>query len=91
MQVWGIYQPNIPQWQKNLLKLLAPIFVKFLETGLKVTAEESKRSMENANKIMDEVESLLSDGRKFILNTSQPTYIDFHFSSMMALMILPQE
>jgi len=91
MQVWGLYQPNIPQWQKYLLKPLAPIFVKLLENRLKVTAEESKKSMDNANKILEEVESLLSDGRKFLLNTSQPTYIDFHFCSMVAIMTNPKD
>eukprot|EP00091_Calanus_sinicus_P009453 TRINITY_DN22123_c0_g1_i1.p1 TRINITY_DN22123_c0_g1~~TRINITY_DN22123_c0_g1_i1.p1 ORF type:complete len:170 (+),score=17.62 TRINITY_DN22123_c0_g1_i1:55-510(+) len=91
MQVWGMYQPNIPRWQKFLLKLLSPIFVKILENKLKITAEESKRSLENANKILDVVENLLSDGRKFLLNTPHPTYIDFHFCSMVAIMILPQD
>lgn len=34
---------------------------------------------------------MLSDGRKYLLKTDQPTWIDFHFASMMALaLFLPQ-
>ena len=55
MKVCDMFQPNIPQWKKYLLKLMASLFVKLLQNRLNVTAKESKRSLENANKIMDEV------------------------------------
>jgi len=89
-QVWGLYQPNIPQWQKVLLKFLSPVFVKILINRLRVNAEDTKKSLENAYKIIKEVDSLLSDGRKFLLNTSQPTYIDFHFCSIVAVITKPK-
>ena len=90
MHGWGLYQPTIPLWQRYLLKPLAPVFVKLLQKVLKVTPEDSNKSLENAGKILDEVESLLSDGRQFLLNTPHPTYIDFHLCSMVAVMTKPQ-
>jgi len=90
MQVWGLHQPNIPQWQKLLLKIISPIFVKFVETKLNVNAAGSEKSLANAHKVIDEVEDLLSDGRKFLLNTPEPTYIDFHFCSMVAVITGPE-
>jgi len=88
---WGLHQPAVPLWQKYLLKPLAPVFVRLLQAVLRITPEESQKSVENANKILDEVESLLSDGRQFLLNTPHPTYIDFHLASMVAIMTNPQD
>ena len=89
LKVWGMNQPNIPQWQKYLLKLLAPFFVFWVGNRLAVTPEMSKKSLKEAKDTLKEVEELLSDGRKFILGTSYPTYIDFHFCSMVAVMLYP--
>ena len=38
-----------------------------------------------------QVDELLSDGRKFLLCTQRPTYLDFHLASMIAIVLtVPQ-
>ncbi len=38
-----------------------------------------------------ELEALLSDGRKFILGTEEPTYVDVAFASLAAPLAMPAE
>ena len=35
--------------------------------------------------------ALLSDGRKFLLKTDHPTYVDFAFSAIIAITLFPDE
>ena len=88
-QVWGLYQPHIPAWQKWLLRLLSPIFRRLVSNRLKVTREEADKSLANARNVLCEVETLLADGREFLLGTDIPTWIDFHLFSILAVMTNP--
>lgn len=85
--VWGKFQGNIPTWQRSLLALLAPVFQLFVSTKLAVTKEEAERSLKEATNICREVDELLSDGREFLLATPGPTFLDFHFCSMVAIVL----
>ena len=88
-EVWGLYQPGVPQWQKAILKFVSPVFRKLVSTKLNITSENAIKSLKEARKTIDEVDKLLSNGRKTIMGTPEPTYLDFHFSSMVAIMLRP--
>ena len=87
--MWGLYQPHIPTWQKWLLQLLSPIFRRLVSNRLRVTREEADKSLANAVNVLSEVETLLADGREFLLGTELPTWIDFHLCSILAVMTNP--
>jgi hypothetical protein len=38
-----------------------------------------------------EVEAALSDGRKYLLNTERPKFVDVAFASLAAPMVMPEE
>lgn len=90
-EVWGLYQPGVPEWQKFILKLASPVFRKLVTMKLDITQENGMRRLKEARKTIEEIDELLSDGRKTLLGTPEPTYIDFHFCSMVAIILRPQE
>lgn len=85
--VWGKFQDTIPAWQRSVLAIFAPVFQLFVSTRLAVTREEAERSLGEATAICREVDQLLSDGREFLLATPGPTFLDFHFCSMIAIVL----
>lgn len=94
--VWGLRQPNIPTWQKVLLRLLTPVLSGLVIRRLRVGETEAVAAIAEAETILAEVSSLLADGRPLLLSTSQqqqqqPSYIDFHFAAMVGLLLLPEQ
>ena len=89
--VWGLFQPGVPEWQKNLLKIFSPFFRKLVTLKLDISEENGMKRLKEARKTIDEMDELLSDGRKTLLGTEEPTYLDFHFCSMVAIMASPDE
>lgn len=88
--IWGMNEDDIPSWQKWILKTLRPIF-KFLVGNLvKTDKKEVEKSNARALKTVDEFNELLSDGRKYLLDTDGPTYVDFAFSAIMGIVLLPK-
>ena len=90
-EVWGLFQPGVPEWQKYFLKLISPLFRKLVTLKLDISEENGMKRLKEARKTIEEIDELLSDGRKFLMNTEEPTYLDFHFCSMVAIMLRPVE
>ena len=90
-EVWGLFQPGVPEWQKCFLKLISPLFRKLVTLKLDISEENGMKRLKEARKTIEEIDELLSDGRKFLMNTEEPTYLDFHFCSMVAIMLRPVE
>ena len=41
--------------------------------------------------VFEQVTELLSDGRKFLLNTDSPTYVDFTFAALAGITFIPEQ
>lgn len=91
MKLWGIHIETIPQWQKVLLRALLPVLKAFLKKALNVTPEGSKSGMVKSKEFFKEIDDLLSDGRKFLLGTDYPTFVDISFASLAAILVVPEE
>ena len=87
----GMYVPGIPGWQKFLLKLLLPVLKKYLITGLNLNAETGAEGLRKAKEFFKEVDGMLADGRKFLLGTEEPTFVDISFAAVSAIITRPKE
>ena len=58
-----------------LLKLLTPVLSTIVIRRLRVGPEEAVAALAEAEAIFGEVDTLLADGRSFLLATEQPSYI----------------
>lgn len=85
----GIHVDSIPQWQKILLRFLLPVLKKFLLTILKVDRDGAAIGLRKSKEFFKETDELLSDGRKFLLGTEEPTFVDFSFATLAAIHVLP--
>ena len=46
--------------------------------------------MAKSKVLFEETDSLLKDGNKYLLGTDEPTYVDFSFASLAALLVFPE-
>jgi glutathione S-transferase len=90
-EVWGLFQPGVPEWQKFILKLCSPFFRKLVTMKLNITEENGMKRLKEARQTIEEIDEILSDGRKTLMATTEPTYLDFHFCAMVAIILRPPE
>jgi glutathione S-transferase len=83
-------QRKVPNWQKRIVHLFKPVItfsMQFMSNGS--SAQAAQKAEEAVKATWAEVEDMLKDGRKFLMNTKKPTFLDFHFCSMAAILLLP--
>eukprot|EP00095_Tigriopus_kingsejongensis_P011793 maker-scaffold71_size417697-snap-gene-0.14 protein:Tk11793 transcript:maker-scaffold71_size417697-snap-gene-0.14-mRNA-1 annotation:"hypothetical protein PTSG_06373" len=89
MKVWGLYSPHIPQWQKYILKAVMPILRKLLINKANITPDGAADGWKQSQVTFKEMDALLSDGRKYLLETDYPTFVDVTYATLAALLALP--
>ena len=89
LKFWGYYNNKVPQWQRMLLKATFSLLRTRLGIVLNITPEGAKDGLAKSKSFFDEVDKLLGDGRKFLLNTDEPTYVDVAFASLGAILLIP--
>jgi len=75
---------------KAILPYVYPIAIKLLVFLLNINDKAAMRSKEKFEAILDEMDELLSDGRKFIMG-DEFSILDIAFCSLGAPLILPEE
>lgn len=91
LRAWGAFQPNIPAWQRLLLRVLEPALSSAILVLLNVNEESYRESLIRMKKSFDIVDGLLADDRRYLMKTAQPTYIDIMWASYCALLFLPPQ
>ncbi len=74
-----------------LLKASLPVLKIFMEKVLRLSLEDGREGLRLCKEgIFKEVDAMLEDGRKYLLNTDEPTYIDVAYAALAAVMVLPE-
>jgi len=87
---WGIEEAAIPRWQRALLLALRPVLAFAVRRMLGVTTARAARALERTRETFDEMDRLLSDGRRYLTGATL-TFADITFASLGALAVLPPE
>jgi glutathione S-transferase len=90
LRSWGVEEPRIPHWQRTLLKMLAPLLRFAVRRMLGVSPARAARALERTREVFDRVDTMLADGRRYLLGSS-PTFADITFASLGAFAVLPAE
>lgn len=90
LRSWGIEEPQIPAWQRTVLKLGTPVLVFAVKRMLGVTPARGSKALARTHETFDEVDRMLADGRRYLLGESL-TFADITFASLAALAVLPPE
>jgi len=88
LKVWGAYQPTIPLWQRLLLRAIIPILLVFMKTVLKLKKKIARERLVLAKETFKKVDALLSDGRKYLTATPNPTFVDVTFAALAAPLLI---
>jgi glutathione S-transferase len=90
LRTWGADEPQIPGWQRALLRIATPILAFAVKRMLGVTPARGARALEKTREGFAEADLLLADGRRYLLGDTM-TFADITFASLAALAILPPE
>jgi glutathione S-transferase len=88
---WGLYQPHIQLWQRRVLPILYPALKIFVAKPLGIHERGCRQAVVEIDKIFDVVDALLADGRMYLLDTQNKSYLDMYLACMAALILLPPE
>jgi len=60
---------------------MLPVLKVFMTNGLGLTLPNAQKSHEIYREALRELEEMFSDGRKYIMGTEEPTFVDFALSA----------
>ena len=90
LRAWGVYDPEVPLWQRLLLRVLRPLQVAQIRKTFRISDESFARSVANIEATNAECEALLQDGRRSLLGDDEPNYTDLAFAAMTGLWLMPE-
>jgi hypothetical protein len=79
----GRHPKRVQSWQRLVLRALFPIPKKFVATILKVDEPGHRTSQTEIDKSFGAVDKLLADGRKYVLNAPEKTYLGIYLACML--------
>lgn len=89
-QFFEICTDGVPESEKSSFKWMAPFARPMFNYKLKINAHSYKDSIRYLGKFLDNVDHLLSDGRKFLF-FDRLTAADITFCSLAAFLVCPPE
>ena len=90
LRMWGADHPEVPAWQRLLVRALFPLTVTYLRWALRITEERYLSSVQRIEALLSEVDTLLADGRQSILGGDEVTYVDITFAAISGLWLQPE-
>jgi glutathione S-transferase len=61
---------------------MLPVTKKMIIYALKLGPKQAEEALKKTKTIMAEFDMMLNDGRKYILKTDEPTYVDFALAAL---------
>ena len=91
MRAWGRFSPAVPAWQRTLMPALFPVFRLFLQRAFRISDRQYGKVTARIEAFLDDVESMLADGRRSILGDDETTFVDISFAAISSLWVQPPE
>ncbi len=91
LHAWGVANPAIPGWQRQLMKLLYPVQAWLIRKSFRINDEHFARAVAHIEDLLADMNTLLMDERVSLLGDDTPNYTDFQFAAMVGLWLMPPE
>ena len=88
---WGCSSPVIPAWQRYTVMAVYPVLRILLRKAFQITDAHYAKSVEHIEALLEEIDSLLADGRVSILGDDSINYVDITFAALSALWLQPPQ
>ncbi|MEE4217543.1 MAG: glutathione S-transferase N-terminal domain-containing protein [Xanthomonadales bacterium] len=89
LHAWGVSNPEIPAWQRSVLKLAFPLLRFLIRKSFRITPAHHAKAVAHITALLAEVETRLGDDRKSILGGDIINYSDIAFCAIMGLWLQP--
>lgn len=91
LRVWGASSPDVPVWQRSILRALFPLQRYLIRRAFRITPENYDKAREHIEALLAEMETSLADGRGSILGDGAINFTDITFAAMTGLWLQPPE
>jgi hypothetical protein len=89
LRLWGADSPNVPAWQRVIMRLLFPLTAAYVRFALSISEERYNSASQHIEMLLGEVDTRLADGRLSILGGNDLNYVDITFAAIMGLWVQP--
>ncbi len=86
----SLWARGVPPIEASVIQVIAPMVRRLVRMAYKITPENAQRSLERVHGVFRNVDELLSDGRRFLVN-DRFTAADLTFASLAAPVLFPPE
>lgn len=91
LHAWGADNPATPSWQRTVLRLLFPLLRFLIKKSFRITAANYERAVSHIEKMLNDANDWLDDGRKSLLGGDALNYTDIAFAAMTGLWLMPPQ
>ncbi len=91
LRLWGASSPDVPAWQRSMLRALFPLQTYLIRRALRITPENYDKAREHIEALLAEMDTSLADGRESILGDGAVNFTDITFAAMTGLWLQPPE
>ena len=80
LHAWGVDSPNVPAWQRGLMRPLFPLQSWLIRRSFRITPKSYEKA---------DMNETLADGRSSILGGEVLNYTDYAFAAMTGIWLMP--
>jgi glutathione S-transferase len=88
--IWGVNNPEIPAWQKPVLRLLFPVLAALVRRSFRINEAHYAKAVLFIDELLADIDTQLADGRGSILGGDTINYTDIAFAAFSALWMQPE-
>lgn len=89
LHAWGVDNPEIPFWQRQLLRLIYPLQALLIRRAFSISDEKFARAVAHIEDFLADINNRLADDSVSILGGADRNYTDFAFAAMTGVWLMP--
>ena len=90
LSIWGVSNPEIPAWQRPVLRLLFPVLAVLVRRSFRINERHYSKAVLFIDELLADIDTQLADGRASILGGDTINYTDITFAAFSALWMQPE-
>ncbi len=91
LRLWGVNCPDVPVWQRSLLRILYPLQAYLIRKSFRITPENFDKARLHIEELLAKMDTALADGRASILGGGDINFTDLSFAAMTGLWLQPPD
>lgn len=85
LRVWGGDSPQVPWWQRMLLRPMFPLLAFFIRRTFSINDEHYAKAVQHIEDMLGDIDTRLADGRRSVLGGDDTDYVDIALAAVSGL------